>query len=176
MEIFSARRLTNMGLVAAIYVAATMLCSSLAYGQVQFRISEVLMLLCYFNKDYIISLSIGCLIVNLFSTLGMVDVVFGTLATVVAAVLIYLLRNKVNLVVASLFPVISNAVIVGFELTYVFKTPLLVNMGLVALGEFVCVTIVGVILIKALMKNKYFSKLVTFGMSDQALSEQFKNG
>ena len=175
MEIFSARRLTNMGLVAAIYVAATMLCSSLAYGQVQFRISEVLMLLCYFNKDYIISLSIGCLIVNLFSTLGMVDVVFGTLATVVAAVLIYL-RNKVNLVVASLFPVISNAVIVGFELTYVFKTPLLVNMGWVALGEFVCVTIVGVILIKALMKNKYFSKLVTFGMSDQALSEQFKNG
>ena len=97
-------------------------------------------------------------------------------ATVVAAVLIYLLRNKVNLVVASLFPVISNAVIVGFELTYVFKTPLLVNMGWVALGEFVCVTIVGVILIKALMKNKYFSKLVTFGMSDQALSEQFKNG
>ena len=71
---------------------------------------------------------------------------------------------------------ISNAVIVGFELTYVFKTPLLVNMGWVALGEFVCVTIVGVILIKALMKNKYFSKLVTFGMSDQALSEQFKNG
>ena len=117
MEIFSARRLTNMGLIAAIYVAATMLCSSLAYGQVQFRISEVLMLLCYFNKDYIISLSTGCLIVNLFSTLGMVDVVFGTLATVVAAVLIYLLRNKVNLVVASLFPVISNAVIVGFELT-----------------------------------------------------------
>ena len=150
MEIFSARRLTNMGLIAAIYVVATMLCSSLAYGQVQFRISEVLMLLCYFNKDYIISLSIGCLIVNLFSTLGMVDVVFGTLATVVAAVLIYLLRNKVNLV--------------------------LVNMGWVALGEFVCVTIVGVILIKALMKNKYFSKLVTFGMSDQALSEQFKNG
>ena len=122
MEIFSARRLTNMGLIAAIYVVATMLCSSLAYGQVQFRISEVLMLLCYFNKDYIISLSIGCLIVNLFSTLGMVDVVFGTLATVVAAVLIYLLRNKVNLVVASLFPVISNAVIVGFELTYVFMT------------------------------------------------------
>ena len=117
-----------MGLIAAIYVVATMLCSSLAYGQVQFRISEVLMLLCYFNKDYIISLSIGCLIVNLFSTLGMVDVVFGTLATVVAAVLIYLLRNKVNLVVASLFPVISNAVIVGFELTYVFKTPLLVNI------------------------------------------------
>ena len=73
MEIFSARRLTNMGLIAAIYVVATMLCSSLAYGQVQFRISEVLMLLCYFNKDYIISLSIGCLIVNLFSTLGMVD-------------------------------------------------------------------------------------------------------
>ena len=55
MEIFSARRLTNMGLIAAIYVVATMLCSSLAYGQVQFRVSEVLMLLCYFNKDYIIS-------------------------------------------------------------------------------------------------------------------------
>ena len=41
MEIFSARRLTNMGLIAAIYVVATMLCSSLAYGQVQFRIFNV---------------------------------------------------------------------------------------------------------------------------------------
>lgn len=176
MENFSARRLTTMGLIAAIYVVSTMLCSSLAYGQVQFRISEALMLLCFYNKDYIISLTVGCLIVNLFSTLGLVDVVFGTLATLVAAVAIYLLRNKTNLIVASLMPVISNAVIVGFELTYVFKTPLLANMGWVALGEFVCVSVVGVILVSALMKNKYVRKIVTMGVNDQSLEEQFRNG
>ena len=75
MEIFNSRRITNIGVVAAIYVVVTLLGSGLAYGQVQFRVSEALVLLCFFNKDYILSMSIGCFIANLFSTVGLIDTV-----------------------------------------------------------------------------------------------------
>lgn len=163
MEIFNSRRITNIGVMTALYVAATFACSGLAYGQVQFRVSELLMLLCFFNKDYIISMNLGCLIVNIFSPLGFVDVIFGTSATLIAALLIYFTRNKVNLLVASLYPVLTNGLIVGFELNYVFKTPFLVNLGWVALGEFVCVSVLGVIVVSALSKNKTFMKLITAG-------------
>ena len=163
MEIFNARRITNIGVMAALYVVATLLCSPLAYGEVQFRISELLMLLCFFNKDYIISMTIGCFIANLFSPLGFIDAGFGTAATLIAAVLIYLTRNKVNLAVASLFPVISNAFIVAAELKIVSNAPYWVSAAWVALGEFVCVSVLGVIVVTALSKNKSFMKLIMTG-------------
>ena len=161
MEIFSARRLTRIGVVAAIYVVATLLCAPLAYNAIQFRVSEMLMLLCFYNKDYIISMTVGCILANLFSSLGMVDVLFGTLATVIAAVLMYLFHKKVNLVTASLFPVVSNALIVGAEIKFVFGDPFWINAAYVALGEFVCVTVLGVIVFKVLERNQGFMKLVT---------------
>ncbi|MBQ8966998.1 QueT transporter family protein [Ruminococcus sp.] len=163
MEMFNSRRITNIGVMTAVYVAATILCSPLAYGDVQFRVSEMLMLLCYFNKDYIISMTLGCFIVNLWSPLGFIDVGCGTVATVIAAVLIYALRNKTNLFVVSLFPVLTNGLIVAAELKYVYGLPYWLSAGSVALGEFVCVSILGVIIVNALRKNKGFMKLITAG-------------
>ena len=163
MEYFNARRITNIGVMTALYVVATLACSPLAYGQVQFRVSELLMLLCYFNRDYIISMTLGCVIVNLFSPLGFIDVLFGTLATLIAAILICATRKKINLFVASLFPVVSNGLIVGAELTYLFHANFFVNAGFVALGEFVCVSILGVLVVSVLSKNSSFMKLIMFG-------------
>jgi uncharacterized membrane protein len=163
MEIFNARRMTNIGVMAAIYVVATLLCSGIAYGQVQFRVSEMLMLLCFFNKDYIISMTLGCFIANLFSPLGFIDAGFGTAATLIAAVLIYASRNKANLAVASIFPVITNAFIVAAELKIVYQLPYWVNAAWVALGEFVCVSVLGVIVVNALSKHKSFMKLIMTG-------------
>lgn len=163
MEIFNARRITNIGVMAALYVVATLLCGGLAYSQVQFRVSEMLMLLCFFNKDYIISMTLGCFIANLFSSLGFIDAGFGTAATLLAAILIYVSRNKTNLFVASLFPVITNAFIVAAELKMVLGLPYWVNAAWVALGEFVCVSVLGVIVVSALAKNKGFMKLIMTG-------------
>lgn len=163
MEVFNARRITNIGAMAAVYVVATLLCGNLAYGQVQFRVSEMLMLLCFFNKDYIISMTMGCFIANLFSSLGFIDAGFGTAATLLAAVAIYACRNKTNLFVVSLFPVITNAFIVAAELKIVLDLPYWANVAWVALGEFVCVSILGVIVVKALSKNKGFMKLIMTG-------------
>ena len=165
MENFSARRITRVGVTAAIYVAITLIGAPFAYGSVQFRISEALMLLCFYNKDHIAALSIGCLLANIFSTVGMIDTIVGTAATVIAGVLIYLFRKEgstVRLIICSLFPVILNALIIGAEITALSKTPVSfwVMAADIALGEFVCVSIVGVLLFKTLEHNKEFMRVI----------------
>ena len=165
MEIFSSRRITRIGITAAVYVVVTLMCSSFAYQSVQFRVSEALMLLCFYNKDYIISVSIGCLISNIFSTIGVVDTFVGTTATVIAGALIYFFRKEDStsrLVLCSFIPVVINALFVGTEITLLSHEPLsFLSVALsVALGEFVCVTVLGTLMIKAFEKNPSIMKSI----------------
>lgn len=163
MSKFNAHRITNIGVVAAIYVVLTIVGGDLSYGPIQFRVAEALMLLCFFSKDYILSLTLGCFIANIYSTVGLIDTVVGTSATLIAGILIYLFRKDNNLsrmIVCSLFPVVANGFLVGAELNLVLKFPFWLSVGEVALGEFVCVTVLGVILFKLLSKNKRFMKLI----------------
>ena len=155
---FSAVRIAKLAAVAALYVALTYALGFMSYGNIQFRVAEVLTLLCFYKKDYGIALTLGCFIANIFSPMMLMDMVFGTLATVLAVLLIFI---SPNLYIASLAPVLTNAVIVGIELTVAFKTPFRLNALEVAAGEFVCVSIVGVILFKLLEKNAGFMRLVT---------------
>lgn len=119
------RFLTQAGLIAASYAALTYLCSiwGLAYGPVQFRLSEALMVLPLFTPAAIPGLTIGCVLANLGSPYGLMDVIFGSLATLLSSLTVYAVR-KVSLTVkgmeihllAPLFPVIFNAVLVGIEI------------------------------------------------------------
>ena len=152
------KKLTALSIVAAIYVVLTVMLGELSYSNIQFRISEALILLCFYKKEYIYALSVGCLIANIFSGMP-IDVIFGTLATVIAAFLVY--KSK-NIYIASVFPVIVNAVIVGAELNLFYGLPLFLSMAQVALGEFVCVCILGVILFKSIEKNKAFMRIIRF--------------
>lgn len=151
-------RIAKLAAVAAVYVVLTYALGFMSYGNIQFRVAEALMLLCFYRKDYGISMIIGCFVANIFSPMMLMDMIFGTLATAMAVLLIYV---SPNLYIASLAPVITNAVIVGIELTLSFKTPFWLNAAEVAVGEFVCVSVVGVILFKALEKNTKFMRLVT---------------
>ncbi|MDD4388216.1 MAG: QueT transporter family protein, partial [Bacilli bacterium] len=117
------------------------------------RISEVLLLLCFYRRDYSYALIIGCFIANIFSPLGIVDALFGTLAT--ALTVIFISKSK-NIVIAALYPVLFNGVIIGLELYYFLEMPLWEAMVWVAFGEFVVVTTVGVIIFKILEKNDGF--------------------
>ena len=125
------------------------------------------MILCFYKKEYCASLSIGCLIANLFSPMP-VDILFGTLATVSAAIPMYLIgKNKSRnvfgkMIIASLFPTVANGIIVGIELNYFLDLPLILSMIQVAAGEFVCVSILGIAIFKTLEKNKSFMKLICF--------------
>lgn len=157
-EKISSARIVKLAAVAAIYVVLTYALGFMSYGNIQFRVAEALMLLCFYKKDYGISLTVGCFIANIFSPMMLMDMVFGTLATVLAVLLIYI---SPNIYVASLAPVLTNAVIVGIELTISFNTPFWINALEVAAGEFVCVCIVGVIVFKILEKNTAVMKLIT---------------
>lgn len=115
------RFLVEAAVIAALYTVLTYLAvaMNLAYYSIQFRFSEALTILPVFTPAAIPGLALGCFLSNLASPLGIVDWVFGTLATLLAAMLSYALRNiriKGLPVLASLPPVLTNVVIVGFEL------------------------------------------------------------
>ncbi|HHZ11310.1 MAG TPA: QueT transporter family protein [Acholeplasmataceae bacterium] len=151
------KTIIRQSVIAALYVALTLAVSPIAYGAVQFRISEILILLCFFRRDYIIGLSLGCAIANFFSPMPLTDVPFGTLATLLSA---FLISRSRNLFIASLYPVIANGFIIGLQLHFVFKEPLFFAMGYVALGEFVTVSVAGVVIFKMLSKSKAFLELI----------------
>lgn len=159
------RKIAATGVIAAVYVVLTISLSSLSYGGIQFRIAEALMLLCFYKKEYCYALTVGCLISNMFSPMPM-DMAVGTAATAIAAFFMYLIGKKsenfrlLKMIIASFMPVISNGIIVGIELNVAFGEPLVISMLQVALGEFVCVTVLGVIIFRLLEKNKQFFKLI----------------
>jgi len=157
-EILNVKNLTRLAIVAAMYVAVTLAVQPLAFGEIQFRFSEVLVLLCFYRKDYAPALIVGCLIANLFSPMGLMDIIFGTLATAVAVIPMYHMKN---IYLAALLPVVSNGIIVGIELTVAFGTLIWFNMLTVALGELVVVGILGVVIFKLIFdRNPAMLRLI----------------
>lgn len=156
-EIFNTKNMVRLALVAAAYVVVTILIEPLAYGPIQARISEALVLLCFYRKDYCVSMILGCFIANFFGPFGIYDIIFGTLATAVAVLPMYYVKN---IYIASLLPVISNGLIVGFEL-FLDGEPFWFTVGTVALGEAAVVCILGVMLFKLVFeKNRHLMNLI----------------
>jgi uncharacterized membrane protein len=157
-------RLVKTALIAAIYAVLTIILAPISYGPVQFRLSEILVLLAFIDPIYIIGLTLGCFLANLFGGLGMMDLVFGTIATFLSVSAISLTSKFIkhrftSLIISSLWPTIFNGIIIGWMLNYVLKVPLLLTMLQVGIGEFVVVTIIGVPVFK-LISNKHGNKLV----------------
>ena len=95
-EIFQTKNLVRLALVAALYAALTLALPGLSFGAVQFRFSEILVLLCFYRKDYSISLILGCFIANCFSPMALMDMIFGTLATAIAVIPMFYIKNLVG--------------------------------------------------------------------------------
>lgn len=157
-------RIVRCGVIAAIYVALCMALQPLSYGAVQVRVAEALCLLPVFGAEYIIGVVLGCFLANLLGS-TIVDVVFGTLATLLACLVTYRLRNvriKGLAIPASLPPVVFNAVIVGIEISVFFTEPgvsaplwlLCVGNGIsVGIGEIISCSVLGVLLVKLIESN-----------------------
>ena len=149
MQRFSTNILVKTGLIAGIYAAITIALAPISYGEIQFRFSEILVLLAFIDPLYIPGLVIGCVIANLNSPLGPIDVLAGSFATFLAVCAIYHTRKTLGnnlraLIIASLWPVLFNGLIVGWMLNYVLNLPFLLSAAYVALGEFMVVSVVGV--------------------------------
>jgi len=153
------RFMTRAGIIAALYVATTLLLAPISYGAVQCRVSEALCLLPVLTPAAVPGLAIGCLIANLLGSGVWYDVILGSLTTLAAALLTQKLKDKP--VLASLPPVILNGLVVGsivyFAYQFVPGSPvnfaqLLITMGSVAAGESIACCVLGVILVRALKK------------------------
>ncbi|KRM95521.1 hypothetical protein FC19_GL001837 [Liquorilactobacillus aquaticus DSM 21051] len=141
--------LLKSGLIAALYVVITVALIPWSFGPVQLRLAEMLNNLAVFNKRYIWALTLGCLIANLWSSLGVVDVVFGSLGTLMMTGVSYLLSRYTDSVPRKLvISVISCTVLtwsVALELFFVSHVPFWATYLSVAIGELISMVIGAVV-------------------------------
>ena len=152
------RQLTLAALTAAAYAVLSYFGSifGITYGPIQCRFSEALCVLPFFLPETAWGLGVGCLIANLLSPYGVPDIVFGSLATLLAAMWTRRCRSRWT---APLPPVICNAVIVGGLIAYyeagfsaAFPAAFAYNAFTVGLGEALACYVLGLLLLKAVEK------------------------
>jgi uncharacterized membrane protein len=145
-------------LIAAIYATLTILLGSFGYGPIQFRIAEALTILPALTPAAIPGLFVGCMVANILGPYGMLDMVLGGGATLIAALMSYTLRKRPILV--PLPPVLVNAVVIGSMLYYAYGVPmsLLACMATVGLGQLVSCYALGYPLLKILSKYENIFK------------------
>ena len=149
--------LIEISVIAAVYVVLTIVVQPISFGEIQFRVSEILMLLVFYNRKYSVSLILGCLIANLWSPYLLWDMIFGTLATALSC--LFMVKSK-SLIVASIWPTIFNALIVGAEIAILSDISYLFCILTVGFGELVVVTVFGTIVFKTLMQNPDIKELI----------------
>ena len=168
-------KMVQASLIAALYAALTLAVAPIAFGAVQFRISELLTVLPLFTATAIPGLTLGCALANFVGFLlgingiGIFDVFFGTAATLLASLVTYWIgKQSEKPLIRSIFgplpPVLFNAVIVGAELTILFAPsftwPLYwLNFGSVLVGELVICYLLGVPLILLLNRKQFYRKI-----------------
>lgn len=137
--------LLKSALVAALYVVITVALLPWSFGPIQLRLAEMLNNLAVFNKRYIWALTLGCFIANLWSSLGAVDVVFGSLGTLMMTGVSYLLSRFAKSTPHKLvISVLSCTVLtwsVALELCFVSNVPFWATYFTVAVGEFISMVI-----------------------------------
>lgn len=119
-------------MIAGVYAVFTLVLSPIAYLEVQFRLSEVMVFLSFYNKKYIPGLVIGCIISNIPSPLGLMDICFGTLSTLIVCLAMYYIKNRY---VAAFVGALITGIVIGAELYFAFEIPFLINAFYVFLGE-----------------------------------------
>ncbi|WP_343210124.1 QueT transporter family protein [Anaerolentibacter hominis] len=148
--------LTRAAMIAAVYVVLTYIANAfgLANGVIQVRLSEALTILPYFTPAAIPGVTAGCLLSNILTGCSLLDIIFGTAATLLGAVGSYLLR-KIRWLVP-LPPIIANTLIVPWVLRASYGVPDAYPylMATVGMGEIISCGVLGMLLLFALEKYK----------------------
>ncbi|MBR6293616.1 MAG: QueT transporter family protein [Lachnospiraceae bacterium] len=151
----SLRYLTTAAMIAALYAVLCILLAPISYAAIQVRIAEALTILPAFTPAAIPGLTVGCLLANILGGCPIMDIIFGTLATLIGAVGTYLLRSRKTLIWMP--PVVSNTIIVSIFSIYIpfmgeSDDSLWYIMLTVCIGELISVCILGYLLYFALKK------------------------
>ena len=145
------QKLAIGGVVAALYTALTLVFAPISFSQIQLRVSEALTLLPVLSGASVPGLFIGCLISNLITGQPWQDVVFGSLATLIAALLTRKFRKKIGL--AALMPVLVNGLVIGLMLYYVYGLPPFISILTVGAGELAVCFLLGIPLVGILRQR-----------------------
>ena len=149
------RFLCHAAIIAALYVVLTLLSAALglASNPIQIRFSEALCVLPFFSAAAVPGVTVGCMIANIITTGNILDIIFGTLATLIGAVGARLLRKWKWIV--SVPTIASNTLILPFVLKYMFmlEDSVLFFAATIFAGEFISVGIFGTVLLLALGKR-----------------------
>lgn len=166
--------ITQAAVIAALYATLTILQNVLLPGTaslaIQFRVSEIMTVLALFTPAAIPGLFIGCILANVSSVaaLGPYDMIFGSVASLIAALLMYAFKNlriKNIPILSALMPAIINGIFVGFEIEFFFVeggfhfADFLVQGGFVAIGELAVVLVLGLPFAKLIEKTNLQKRL-----------------
>lgn len=157
------KSLAVSAIIAALYVAVTMLIAPFGFTNVQFRISEMFNHLVVFNKKYMIGIVLGVFITNLFSPLGTYDLVFGVgqsiLALSITIFSAHFIKGQISRMIFNTFVFTFTMFIIAIELNLALNLPFLFTWLTVAVGEFF-VLAVGIPVISALNKRIHFDRII----------------
>lgn len=165
--------MTLNALIAAVYAVLTLLLAPISYGPLQFRLSEALTVLPALIPGAEWGVFLGCLIANLLSPIGLLDIIFGSAATLLAAVLTKFLYKKLSYrpVVAAFtacfMPVIVNAVVIGALISLTMNTPetqktsFLMFFAQIFVSEAAVVYMLGMPLLMLLPQSKLYKTYIS---------------
>lgn len=150
------RFLTTAAVIAALYAALTYVFSFMSYLPGQLRLAEILTVLPFYTPAAIPGLALGCVLANIGSPLGPIDIVIGGSATLLAAILSRVMPKKL----VPIPPIICNAVIVAIEFHFIQNAPFVPTMLTVGLGEAIVCIVGGYPLMLALdrLNGRIFDK------------------
>lgn len=157
------KSLVANALIAALYIAISLVLEPLTFLSVQFRVPEMFNHLVVFNNRYFFGVVLGVFITNLFSPLGMYDLIFGVGHSVISLGLLILIKrtvkntNKLMIINTLIFTV--TMAIIALELTLALELPFFLTYLTTALGEF-GVMAIGIPVMQMLNKTMKFEKLV----------------
>ena len=155
-------RTVNAAIIAALYILMTHMQNFLLPGSasmaIQFRASEALCILAFFTPAAIYGLAVGCMLFNLTSGLALpLDFLLGTMATLMATWVMWKTRRisiKGYPLLSLLMPALTNALLVGYELTIYIGGSYPINAIYVALGELIVMLSLGSVLYFAIRRRK----------------------
>ncbi len=156
---FTSRLLARQALIAAFYAVITLAGFGISYGPIQFRFSELLNWLVFFDPKNVIGLTIGCFLSNIPSPLGAIDMFVGTLGTLLAT--LCMAKSK-NHWIASIWPAVFSFLYSG-ESLFLGQIPgnaFVAVTGQIMLSELIIVAVIGIPVAYLLSKSQAFRKAV----------------
>ena len=156
----STRYIAKVGIIASLYAVITVVLAFASYGPIQVRVSEALTVLAYITPAAIPGLFVGCALANINSPAAIVDVIGGSLCTLLAAFLTFLVSRTKKPILAPLPPVLINAFGVSLYLHPLWEWNYWLTVIWVGIGEIVSCFILGYPLLKIILRKEKILKML----------------